>query len=221
MPFISYAQNFEDVMLWRALRHVEAGFYIDVGAMDPIIDSVTKSFYERGWHGINIEPVKQWFDKLTADRPRDLNLQTAIGAEGGTVHFYEVADTGLSTTSEQWAERCRQQGYVVSDYDVPCQTLTSICESNAVTDVHFLKVDVEGAETSVLIGLDLTRIRPWILVIESVASGSMEEIQKNWEPRLLEQGYRFAYFDGLNRYYIAKEHEDLLTTFCPPAPPLV
>ena len=27
--FISYAQNFEDVMLWRALKHVEKGFYID------------------------------------------------------------------------------------------------------------------------------------------------------------------------------------------------
>jgi hypothetical protein len=32
MPFISYAQNYEDVILWRALRHVEKGFYVDVGA---------------------------------------------------------------------------------------------------------------------------------------------------------------------------------------------
>jgi hypothetical protein len=35
MPFISYAQNYEDVMLWRALRDVEKGFYVDVGAADP------------------------------------------------------------------------------------------------------------------------------------------------------------------------------------------
>ena len=32
---ISYAQNFEDVMLWRALRHVPKGFYIDVDAHEP------------------------------------------------------------------------------------------------------------------------------------------------------------------------------------------
>ncbi|HZF37393.1 MAG TPA: FkbM family methyltransferase, partial [Blastocatellia bacterium] len=46
MSFISYAQNFEDVMLWRALKHIDRGFYIDVGANDPDLDSVTKAFYE-------------------------------------------------------------------------------------------------------------------------------------------------------------------------------
>src|SRR5215470_12416094 len=55
MSFISYAQNYEDVMLWRALKHIDQGFYIDVGANDPDIDSVTKAFYERGWRGINVE----------------------------------------------------------------------------------------------------------------------------------------------------------------------
>ncbi len=54
--FTSYAQNFEDVMLWRALRHIDQGYYIDVGAWSPELDSVTKAFYEHGWHGINVEP---------------------------------------------------------------------------------------------------------------------------------------------------------------------
>jgi hypothetical protein len=40
----SYAQNFEDVMLWRALGHIENGFYIDIGAFDPSVDSVGKGF---------------------------------------------------------------------------------------------------------------------------------------------------------------------------------
>ena len=35
MTFVSYAQNGEDVVLWRALSHVENGFYVDVGAADP------------------------------------------------------------------------------------------------------------------------------------------------------------------------------------------
>ena len=41
MSFISHAQNFEDVMLWRALKHIEHGFYVDVGANDPDVHSVT------------------------------------------------------------------------------------------------------------------------------------------------------------------------------------
>ena len=57
MTVISYAQNFEDVMLWRALQHVGAGYYVDIGANDPVVDSVTRWFYEQGWSGLNIEPV--------------------------------------------------------------------------------------------------------------------------------------------------------------------
>jgi len=49
MPFVSYAQNFEDVILWRALKHVGRGFYIDLGAQDPVIDSISLAFYEHGW----------------------------------------------------------------------------------------------------------------------------------------------------------------------------
>ena len=57
MTFISYAQNFEDVILWRAFKNLQNGFYVDVGANDPINDSVTQAFYEKGWRGINIEPI--------------------------------------------------------------------------------------------------------------------------------------------------------------------
>ena len=44
MTFISYAQNFEDVLLWRALGTVERGFFIDVGAQHPDQDTVTPAF---------------------------------------------------------------------------------------------------------------------------------------------------------------------------------
>jgi hypothetical protein len=48
MAFRSYAQNFEDLMLYRALGKVERGFYIDIGAQHPEIDSVSKAFFDRG-----------------------------------------------------------------------------------------------------------------------------------------------------------------------------
>ena len=52
---ISYAQTREDVLLWRALHNVDRGFYIDVGAHDPTALSVTRAFYDHGWHGIDVE----------------------------------------------------------------------------------------------------------------------------------------------------------------------
>ncbi len=44
MTFISYSQNLEDVTLWRILKHVEQGFYVNVGVNDPKFLSVTRAF---------------------------------------------------------------------------------------------------------------------------------------------------------------------------------
>jgi hypothetical protein len=74
---LSYAQNREDVLLARALSSVKNGFYVDVGANDPVHDSVTKHFYDQGWSGINIEASPTWFAKLQEQRPKDLNLNLA------------------------------------------------------------------------------------------------------------------------------------------------
>jgi hypothetical protein len=64
--FVTYAQNFEDLMIWRAVHDVAAGFYIDVGAADPDEDSVTRAFYDRGWRGVNVEPSPDHFAALSA-----------------------------------------------------------------------------------------------------------------------------------------------------------
>ena len=89
MPFISYAQNFEDFMLWRALKHVKNGYYIDVGAYDPTEHSVTKFFYDSGWSGINIDPVILYYEKFQSERPKDINLNLLISDKKGETIFYE------------------------------------------------------------------------------------------------------------------------------------
>lgn len=68
MTVRTYAQNFEDVLLWRALRHVPEGRYVDVGAGHPELHSVTKLFYDAGWSGINIEPVPELAHALAKQR---------------------------------------------------------------------------------------------------------------------------------------------------------
>jgi FkbM family methyltransferase len=220
MSFISYAQNFEDVMLWRALKHIDRGFYIDVGANDPDLDSVTKAFYELGWRGINVEPTPQWFERLEKARPRDINLQLALGAEPGEVTLDEIPDTGLSTAEKKFAERHEaERGYQSRELCAKVDTLSRVCERFHLAPIHFLKIDVEGAEKAVLQGADFGKIRPWIILVEATLPNSQEESYSDWEPLLLNAGYEYAYFDGLNRYYVASEHENLKTAF--KAPPNV
>ncbi len=208
---ISYAQNFEDVMLWRALKHIECGFYVDVGANHPTLDSVTKWFYDNGWRGINIEPIEQWFELLEQERPRDINLNIAAGENNGQLTLFEIADTGLSTVNEEFAQKHQQErDFSYSKVVVPQRTLTSICEDYHLAPVHFLKIDVEGAEKQVLQGLDLTRVRPWIVMVEATLPNSQIEDYATWEDKLLQNAYRCVYFDGLNRFYLAEEKEEAL-----------
>src|SRR5687768_14328886 len=94
---VSYAQNFEDVILARLFSGRNHGFYIDVGAGDPIRFSITKWFYEQGWCGINIEPNSYLYKRLVLDRPRDINLNCGAGAQSGKVAFYEMDVPELST----------------------------------------------------------------------------------------------------------------------------
>jgi FkbM family methyltransferase len=215
MSFVSYAQNFEDVMLWRALKHVEHGFYIDVGAAWPAEHSVTKAFYERGWRGINIEPNPEFNKQLQEHRPRDKNLRLAVGDSEGILDMNFLENTGLSTLDDAIAQTHVHAGWRVSRQQVQVTTLSSIWQQFVPTgqDVHFLKIDVEGLEGAVLRGTDWSRCRPWIVVVEATLPLSQVESHESWEAILFAASYRFAYADGLNRFYVADEHAELLSAF--------
>lgn len=214
MGVLSYAQNFEDVVLWRALKDVGKGFYIDVGACDPSKDSVTKAFYDKGWSGINVEPVSQHFENLVCERPRDINLQLVLGSKPGTTQFFVVPDTGLSTRSKKIAERHEvESGYAHSETNISVDTLSQVCEKHCNSPIHFLKIDVEGAEKDVIEGLDLGKIRPWIIVVEATSPMSQTLSHESWDHLITSVDYQFVHFDGLNRFYIASEHEELREHF--------
>jgi len=76
---VSYAQDAEDVMLQRAFPRDYRGFYIDAGASDPVQFSVTKHFYDRGWRGINIEPVPSVWGRLRDQRHPTLPIASLAG----------------------------------------------------------------------------------------------------------------------------------------------
>ncbi len=214
MNSMSYAQNREDLVLARVLADVVRGSYVDVGAQDPRVDSVTCAFYERGWRGINIEPVQHWHRRLLAARPDDLNLCLAAGDHAGTLRLYEVQGTGLSTVRADLAARHRAAGLLVHESEVAVQTLDAIFAVAGMADVHFLKIDAAGAELEVLRGLSFRILRPWIVVVAAMPE-SRVPAGPDWEPALLGHDYDFAYDDGNNRFYLAREHADLAGRFGP------
>jgi FkbM family methyltransferase len=216
MTFVSYAQNFEDVILWRALGHIHDGLYIDIGAQDPIVDSVSLPFYQQGWRGVHIEPTLQYSNKLRLARPDELVLQVALGQEEGILAFYEIPDTGLSTINAAIAEQHRAQGFDQRQTVVPVMTLDTVLTSLGKREVHWLKVDVEGAEKDVLMGWRSSPVRPWVVAIEATLPMSTSTTHHEWEDLIFQKGYTFVYFDGLNRFYVSDAHPALREKFNAP-----
>src|SRR5258708_7728703 len=187
---LSYAQNAEDVVLQRVFADVERGFYIDVGASDPVEDSVTFHFYLHGWHGVNVEPDPDQYERLIAARPRDVNLQAAVGSGEVPIAYFPSAVRGHGTVNAMVAGG---RGDTV--------TLERLFPEHAPPEgVDFLKVDVEGWEAEVLASADWERHRPRIVLVEAVDPEG-RPTHEGWEPALLAAGYRLGLFDGVNRFY--------------------
>ena len=216
MSIVSYAQNFEDVMLWRALSHIERGLYIDIGAQDPVIDSVSLAFHEQGWQGLHVEPTPHYAELLRQQRPRDTVIQAAVGNGPAVLRFFEIPDTGISTGVASIAAQHRERGFEVHEITVPCITLAAIFDAAAGPEIHWLKIDVEGFEQQVLNSWGSSAARPWIVVVESTLPLTQIETHESWEPILVAYGYTPVYFDGLNRYYVSDAHKELKGAFASP-----
>jgi FkbM family methyltransferase len=191
---VSYADNREDVLLQRAFPKEHRGFYVDVGANDPVQGSITCHFYESGWQGINVEPVAGCFERLVGVRARDTNLKVGVADREGTLPFYDAGPaSGLSTFSAEEAAARRRAGIALAERPVQVTTLATLCAEHVGSRaIDFLSVDVEGLEEAVLRGADWSRWRPRIVVVEATRPNTTVPSHGAWEPILLDAGYRFA-----------------------------
>ena len=210
-----YSQFYEDYILGYVFKDQKSGFYVDVGANDPDVSSVTKYFYLAGWRGINIEPIPELVEKLNKSRPEDTNVAVAISDKPGQLTFYKGKASGLSTLSPKIAASHRAAGYEFRKIKVPVTTLNAVLDEHVKDkpDITFLNVDVEGFEKQVFSGIDFKRYHPRVIMAESTAPLSEVPTHQLWQPLLLDNGYLFAMDDGLNRYYVHRSQESLLSKF--------
>lgn len=208
---ISYGQNAEDVVLMRAFADVPDGFYVDVGAWDPTVDSVTKAFYDIGWTGLNLEPQPGRLASFDVQRPRDTNLRVAASDVAGSTMLLVTQYSPLTTVDASILDPTNPDYTIVDRIETPALPLVTILDAHARERViHFMKIDVEGHEAAVLRGANFHRHRPMVLVIEATCPTTNAPKWLEWEKLVLDSAYRFALFDGLNRFYVCEERADLV-----------
>jgi FkbM family methyltransferase len=207
-PPCLFSQNFEDLYLWRLFKHIDQGFYIDVGAYHPEKHSVTKIFYDQGWRGINIEPVPEFFERFQRDRCQDINLPIAISSSRGKVDLNVYGDSGLASIDRSSrASAPPNFKELQQSIQVDSLPLYDVIKAYAPPRIDYIKVDVEGLEYDVVRSLSLDSLpldlKPKVILLEvtiplsKVVSASRDGCRS----LLYEHGYKHFLFDGLNDYY--------------------
>jgi FkbM family methyltransferase len=176
------SQEGEDVLLRRLLKwyYHKPGFYVDVGAHDPIRFSNTYHFYLQSWTGINIDPrigTKARFDAL---RPKDTNLELGVANTDSELVYYEFKEPAFNTFDKSSVEYAKTRTELLGESRVLVKTLSSILDEH-VDDgqpITFCNIDVEGLEIEVLKSNNWQRYRPLILVVEALTLDVLAEVDQ-------------------------------------------
>jgi FkbM family methyltransferase len=158
--------EFLETYVFKGFR---GGTFADVGAHDGKTINNTLFFEEsRGWSGICVEPIKQVFDQLAQNRPNCVNMNCAIDETSGTAEFicntgYTEMISGLKNHydprhEERLSRELEEHKGTKTVITVPTRTLASIFEENDVKHVHYMSIDVEGAEFAVIKSIDFEKV---------------------------------------------------------------
>jgi FkbM family methyltransferase len=158
------------------------GFFVEAGAMDGFIASNTY-YLERikGWRGILVEPIPDYFRECVRQRPASSVFQCALvapnySAPTVTVEFAESMSFVPSGQEDPGAQSAIQR------HQVPARTLASLLAEVKVRHVDFLSLDVEGYEVPALQGLDLKRNRPTFILVECLSDAALADVRKELDP---------------------------------------
>ncbi len=165
----SYSQTGEDLIAKFFLSDLKNGFYVDIGANDPIHLNNTYLFYKAGWRGLCIEPNKFRCDIFRAVRPKDKVLCCGAGGKEGVMDFFVFDLDNISTFSKFEAEEFKKVGHkIVETKKVPVHTLAQILSNNVKSrEIDLLSIDTEGLDLEILQSNDWSKFRPKVIVVET------------------------------------------------------
>lgn len=165
-----YSQCGQDEYLEKNIfKGYKNGFYVDVGAHDGVSINNTLYFEKmHNWNGINIEPIKSVFDNLIINRPTNVNYNCAVCNNDGETEFicnkgYSEMISGIRHTFDpRHLQRLKreiiQMGSTTELIKVQTKKLETIFDENNVEHIHYLSIDVEGAEFEVIKSINFDKV---------------------------------------------------------------
>lgn len=202
-----YGQWETDKVIEKYFPNKTNGLCIEVGAYDGIKGSNTKYFENLGWNCLCIEPNKKIFTELLRNRSCPC-FCVACGAENSedgelqVVVFKSGIESSLTALSLDPRLMYDYRDAIEKRYtiDVPVRTLNHILQCNS-SKIDFISIDTEGTELNVLMGLDLERYKPELLVVENNYDDSIIT------EYLHRRGYLFKERYHVNNFYLRNNND--------------
>lgn len=199
------SQEGEDILIRRLLKtlYQKKGVYVDVGAHHPLRFSTTAHYYMRGWRGINIEPNENVISQFSSMRPKDINLQLAVG-EPGDWPYYRFQESAFNTFDKDQLSFALTKTQLLEETTIKKVPLENILEDQLPKldsgEFVFLNIDVEGNEDEVLQSNNWDIYRPLLVLVEILAA----EKQKAMEKMMADWGY-FLVARTKNTFFFAEQ----------------
>ena len=165
-----YSQFKQDEYLENTVfKGFKNGIFMDIGAHDGVTYNNTL-FFEKthGWTGFNVEPIRTVYEKLIGNRPAAVNIQCAVSSNDGVAEF--LCNTGhtemISGLKDSFDKRHferlerenAQKGGTTEIIQVNTYRFETLCEMYNIRHIHYLSIDVEGAEFDVIKSINFDKV---------------------------------------------------------------
>jgi len=204
-----YSQSGEDKILFHFFSSIgkDKITYLDVGTNHPQLHNNTYLFYRNGGHGVCVEPNPKLAELIRTTRSRDVCLNVGVSFDEDRVaDFYLMSSHTLSTFSKDEAIAMNEAGVhrIESTLQIPLRNINSIIRDHFPEQVDLVSIDVEGWNEEVVRSLDLSRVRPLCLCVETLTyseNGHGEKITGINE-FLLDNGYTVYADTHINTIFV-------------------
>jgi FkbM family methyltransferase len=151
------------------------GTFVELGGMDGLHLSNTY-FLERsrGWSGLLVEPNPELYPKMVSNRPACFHENVAVAATPGHQTLrVPGAVPGLAGLETFYCDKHKRRiqskngGGLGACHDVRVERMASLLDRNGLREVHYMSIDVEGGEESVVDSIDFDACFVHLLAFES------------------------------------------------------
>ena len=195
---------------------VNNGYLVEIGAYDGKTYSNTSGLLKKGWKGLLVEPVPEFFQMASnfySEYPNVKLVNRAIGEASGklTLNISGPLTTGSEKLLSRYQNISWASKFLTSkSIEVPVCTLSETLEEYGVPrDFEILVVDVEGLESEVMNGLRWDVFHPKMIIIELADFHpdfeNLRQTNRALARKIIANRYEIAYKDSINTIFISQD----------------